>query len=146
MSDANVMSSQSCFGVGEARIISTERIELPIGPDNVSAAAVNAIFVPGPGVHKGFNHDAEGHAPGALHRLEQFAQLCVIAAAPSEVFERVMHFILKESLEFRKIQEVADMINAAVAPDEIADDRAVGIAARQRREVCKAKLTLRMLH
>ena len=41
------------------RVIPAEGIELAIGADDVGAAAIDAIFVPRPGVHEWFDEEAE---------------------------------------------------------------------------------------
>ena len=112
----------------------------------MSAAAVNAVFIPSPGVHEGFHHQAEGHASRALHRFQKVAELRVVATAASEVFQRVVDFVLEEALEFGEIKEVADVPDVLALANEIADRSAIRVAAWQGCEVLKANLSGALLH
>src|SRR5690349_11578891 len=110
------------------------------------AAAVNAVFIPSPGVHEGFHHEAERHAARALERLEQFAEFGVLATAAREVLERVVDLVLEKSLQLREVHEITDMPDGLPTADEVTDDRAIRIATGQRGEVLVEELAAGLLH
>ncbi len=112
----------------------------------MGAAAINAVFIPSPCVHERLHHQAEGHASRALHRFQKVAELRVVAAAASEVFQRVVDFVLEKALEFREIKKVADVPDVPALANQVADRSAIRVAARQGCEVLKANLSGALLH
>ena len=122
-----------------SRVISTKRIQLPIGPDDMCAAAVDAVFVPGRRVHERLDEKAKGVRLVHLEFLEQRAQRLVLATAFHQVFKPVAHLVAEETLHLSEVDELADRTRAAVQFQQIANRRAVRIATRQRCEILEAQ-------
>jgi len=124
----------------------------------VGAAAVYAVFVPRPRVHKGLDEQAEGGGAElgcgvrgfelrgsgtALHArlqlVQQFAEGFAFAAAAGEVFGGVADFVAEEILHLAEVHEVADGAGLPADFQKVADGRAVRIAAGERGEVVEAE-------
>ena len=128
------------FAIRKARVVAAEGIQLSIRADDVGAAAVNAVFVPRRGVHERFDEEPERVRFVELELLEQFAERLGVAAAFHQVFEFVADFGAEKSLDVFEVNEVADGTNLSADFEQVADGRAVRIAAGQRREILKAQL------
>src|SRR5436190_9083467 len=98
----------------KARIVTTERIKFSVRPDHVSAAAIDAVFIPGPGVHERLDEKTEGVSFVEFKLLEQFAQRFGFATAAHEVFQFVTDFVAEKTLHGFEINEVADGAHVAV--------------------------------
>ena len=95
-------SSQSIFGIsfinlfrfaiGKAGVVAAEGIQFAIRADDVGAAAVNAVFVPGPGVHERLDEKPERVRFVQFKLLEQFAERFGFTAAFHQVFKFVTDF------------------------------------------------------
>ena len=118
---------------------------LAIGPDDVGAAAVDAIFVPGPGVHEGFDEEAEGVAFAELVLFENLAEFAVVATALGEVFNAVVDFVFQEALNFGEVDEVGNGADALWCLEQVADGSAVRVAAGERSEVVELESVRRLL-
>src|SRR3569623_935182 len=90
-------------------VVAAEGVELAVGADYMSAAAVDAVLIPGPGVHEGLDHEPEGLAARGLQGFEQFAERLVFTAAFREVLQRIVNLVLQEALKLGEVQEVAHM-------------------------------------
>jgi predicted peroxiredoxin len=128
-------------------MISAKRIQLPIGSDDVGAAAVNAVLIPAPRIHERLDEQAEGVRFIQLELPEQRAERFAFATALRQVFEAVTDFVAEKALHFAKVDEVADQARTAVAGfQQIANRRAIRIAARQGCEVFVAEAAMRLFH
>ena len=123
------------FAIGEVGVVAAEGVEFAVGADDVGAAAVDAVFVPVPGVHEGFDEEAEGVAFAEFELFEDVAEGGVVAAAFDEVFEAVFDFVFEESLDFGEVDEFGDGADAEGSFQEVADGGAVGVAAGEGGEV-----------
>ena len=74
--------------------------------------------------------------------LSKLAQRFALAAALREVVQRIAHLVAQETLHAGEIDELAGRAHAQPARqlEQIADGRAVRVAARQRREILEAQL------
>lgn len=129
----------SGLAVGEVGVVAAEGVEFAVGADDVGAAAVDAVFVPVPGVHEGFDEEAEGVAFAEFELFEEVAEGGVVAAAFEEVFEAVVDLVLEEALDFGEVDEVGDGADAEGGLEEVADGGAVGVAAGEGGEVFEAE-------
>ena len=105
----------------------------------MGAAAIDAVFVPGVGVHEGLDEEAKGVGFIEFPLLEQIAQRLRVAAALSEVLKAVVHAIVEEALDVIVINELAHGAQAFIRFDEIADGGAIGIATGERGEVIEGE-------
>ena len=112
----------------------------------MGAAAVDAVLVPGPGVHEGLDEETEGVALLHLETVQDLAELGVLAAALDQVGKLVAHLVAQEALEAGEVDELGDAPDADRRAQQVADGRAVRIAAGQRREVLEAQPAGRLLH
>ena len=92
----------------EAGIIPAKRIQLSIGADDVSAAAVNAVFIPCPSIHERFDKQAKTVVFIQLEGVQQVAERLAFAAAAREIAERVADFVAQKTLHLGEVDEVAD--------------------------------------
>ena len=127
------------------RVVSAKRIQLPIRPDDVRATAINTVFVPGPGVHEGLDEKAEGVRFVQLEFLQQLAERFGFAAAFHQVFEAVADFVAEEALHFPEVDEVAHRARGAADFEQVADGRAIRVAAGERGEILAAQLAFTLL-
>lgn len=67
------------------------------------AAAVDAIFIPSPGIHERLHHDAKSIALRGFELPEQVAQFCIVATATREVGQCVVNLVVQEALKLREI-------------------------------------------
>src|ERR1051325_2621063 len=102
------------------------------------AAAVDAVFVPGPRVHEWLDEQTKRVRLVHFKLLEQSAQRLVFASALHEIFEAVTNLIAEEALHFSEVDELADRAGPAIDFQQIADRRAVRIAAWQGSEILEA--------
>jgi len=105
----------------------------------MGAAAVDAVFVPVPGVHEGFDEEAEGVSFAEFELFEHVAEGGIVAAAFEEVFEAVVDLVLEEALDFGEVDEVGDGADAEGSFEEVADGGAIGVAAGEGGEVFEAE-------
>jgi hypothetical protein len=87
----------------KAGVVTAERIQFTIGPDDVGAAAVNAVLVPGGGIHEGLDEEPEGVGFIQLELLEQFAERLGFATAFHQVFQFVTDFGSEKALHVFEI-------------------------------------------
>ena len=73
--------------------------------------------------------------------MQNFSQLGVLAAALDEVGEIVADLVAQESLHAGEVDELGNAAHAERSAQQVADRRAVRIAAGQGREVLEAELT-----
>ena len=78
----------------------------------MGAAAVDAVFVPIPSIHEGFDEEAEGVFFAELVLFEQVTKRGVVAAAFGEVFEAIADFVAEEALYFGEADEVGNRADA----------------------------------
>ena len=110
----------------------------------MGAAAVNAVFVPRRGVHERLDEEPERVRFVHLELFEQFAQRLGFAAAFHQVFQLVADFGAEKSLHLLKSMKVADGTDLPADFEQIADGRAIRVAARQRREILEAQFAGRL--
>src|SRR5581483_12008097 len=96
-------------------IVAAEGIELAIGPDDMGAAAVDAVLVPRPRIHEGLDEEAEGVGFIELELLEQFAERFALAPALQQVLQAVADLVAEEALHLGEVDELADGTRGAVA-------------------------------
>jgi len=132
------------FGVCKARIVPAKRIQFSIRPDDVRAAAINAIFVPRQRVHERFDEQPECMRLVQFKFLEQLTERFGFAAALHEVFEPVADLVLQKILHLREINEVAHRTHLPADFQEVTDGRAIRVPTRQRREIVEAQLPARL--
>ena len=129
-------------GAGKSGVVSAKGIEFSVGTNDVGAAAVDAVFVPVPGVHEGLDEEAEGVAFAELEFFKDLAEGGVVAAAFDEVFDAVIDFVFQESLDLGEVDEFGDGADAEGGFEEVADGGAVGIATGEGGEVGELEAVL----
>jgi hypothetical protein len=132
------------FAIRKTRVVAAEGIQFAIRADNVGAAAVNAVFVPRCSVHERLDEEPERVRFIQLELLEQFAERFRFTAALHQVFEFIADFGAEKSLDVFEIDEIADGTDLPAHFEQIADGRAIGITARQRREILEAQFARRL--
>gem|GEM_PF-4501810 len=75
-----------------------EGVQAAVRLNHMGAAAVDAILVPAPCVHEGFDHYPEGGAAFEFEFFQDLSQWLGFAAAFDQVFNGVSHPILQKSL------------------------------------------------
>ena len=88
-------------------VVAAEGVQFAVGADDVGAAAVDAVFIPGRGIHERLDEQAESVRFVQLEFLEQFAQGLRFAAAFHKVFEFVANLSAQKSLHIFEIDEIA---------------------------------------
>ena len=87
-------------------VVAAEGVQFAVGADDVGAAAVDAVFVPRPGVHEGFDEQAEGVGFVEFEFMKETSERFTLATALREVFEGVAHFVAEESLHGGEVDEL----------------------------------------
>src|SRR2546430_4044728 len=135
---SSVASFVGAVTIREAGIVPAKRVELAVGTDDMSTAAVNAVLVPRPGVHERLDEEPERVRFVHLKLFQQFAQRFGFTAAFHQVLQTISHFVAQKILHLREVDEIADGIGALVRLEEVTNGRAIRIAAWQRREILEA--------
>src|SRR5205814_2252799 len=104
--------------------------------------AVYSIVVPRPSIHERFDEEPKRVPFVQLKLTQQLPQWFGIAAAGHQILQAVAHLVAEESLNGFKINEITDGPHLAADLEKIADGRAIGIAARQWREIFESQLTV----
>lgn len=132
------------FGIRETGVVAAEGIQFAIRADDMGATAVNAVFVPRCSVHERLDEEPERVRFVQLELLEQFAERFGFTAALHQVLEFIANFCAEKSLDVFEIDEIADGTDLPAHFEQIADGRAIGITARQWREIFEAQFFRRL--
>ena len=72
----------------------------------MGAAAVDAVFVPAPGIHEGLDEEPEGVLLAEFELPEEVAEGGVVAAALCEILQLVADLVAEKPLDRVEIDEL----------------------------------------
>jgi hypothetical protein len=137
-------NGESNFAIRKARIVTAERIQFSIRSDDVRAAAVDPVFVPGPCIHERLDEDGTCW----------FRRVQVSNSSPSGS-DSQPHFInLRGDNELCpegnpapcEVNKVADGMGATIRFEQVTNRGAIRITAGQQCEIFKPELAVRLFN